>query len=97
MMRIGRILPGELEGNINPEDYGIQVIKEEEPSGEEAAQRISEIYEGAKERSGVADPKLEKYLGELASGQVVHTARRPRRRGLRLRFREVSDSSAGAR
>ena len=90
---IGKVLPGEREGTINPEDYGIQVIKEEEPVGPEIAEDLRKSYEDAKERSGVADPKLEQYIGELAAGRVVSKSEAtPRRRGFKLRLREASPS-----
>jgi hypothetical protein len=88
MVRIERMLPGEAEGNVKPEDYGFGVITVEEPTGEEAAERIGKLYEEAKEQTGVSDPRIEHYLGELATGQ----ARKPRRR-LRGRLTRVEKAA----
>ena len=38
-VRIARTLPGELIGEVNPEDYGFGVIREEPPDEAEAAIR----------------------------------------------------------
>lgn len=87
------MLPGELEGTVNPEDFGFDVIKDEELTGSEAADEMRKFYEGAKERSGVADPLVEQRIGELATqSSGRNEADRPtsrRRRGYRLRLREV--------
>jgi hypothetical protein len=63
--RIEKPLPGELEGDIDPEDYGFDVIKEEPLTKEEEAKRIGVLYAQAKKRTGVVIPKLERYLGVL--------------------------------
>lgn len=62
MIRIERTLPGELEGDIDPEDYGFDVITEEPPSRQERTERVGRLYAQAKERTGVVIPSLEPYL-----------------------------------
>jgi hypothetical protein len=68
MIRIERPLPGEMEGNIDPEDYGFAVIKEEPPSNDEVIERVGRLYAQAKERTGVVIPELEPCLAAV-SGQ----------------------------
>jgi hypothetical protein len=70
MIRFGKLLPGELKGEIDPGDYGFGVIEEPVPDEEEAAQRIGRLYARAKARTGVVIPKLERYLTDAAAGQV---------------------------
>jgi hypothetical protein len=65
MMRIERTLPGELEGDIDPEDYGFEVIKEPPPSGQEIAARVGHLYAQVKERTGMVIDTLEPYLAAL--------------------------------
>jgi hypothetical protein len=62
MIKLAKALPGELEGDIDPEDYGFEVIKEEPPSEEETAERVGRLYAQAKERTGVVIPQLEEFL-----------------------------------
>lgn len=62
-MKFEKVLPGELEGKIDPEDYGFDVIKEEPPNEEEAAKRVGRLYAQAKARTGVVIPSLEMFLG----------------------------------
>jgi hypothetical protein len=63
-IRIERLLPGELEGDVKPEDYGFDLIPGEAPSEAEARQRIRALYSQAKERTGRVIPELEPYLNE---------------------------------
>jgi hypothetical protein len=65
MIRIEKTLPGELEGDIDPEDYGFEVIREEPPDEREAAARVGHLYAQVKERTGRVIPPLEPYLAEL--------------------------------
>jgi hypothetical protein len=66
MIRISRTLPGELEGDINPEDYGFEVIKEDPPDDSEAARRVAQLYAQIQERTGMVIPPIEKYLEDAA-------------------------------
>jgi hypothetical protein len=68
MIKITRILPGELEEDINPEDFGFDVIKIDPPSPAEAAARIRKLYTQVKHRTGVVIPKTEKYLESVGAG-----------------------------
>jgi hypothetical protein len=68
LIHIERTLPGEIEGNIDPEDYGFDVIKEEPPSEEEATERVGRLYAQVKERTGRVIPELEPCLAAV-SGQ----------------------------
>jgi hypothetical protein len=65
MIRIERTLPGELEGDIHPEDYGFEVIKEPPPSRQEVIARVGYLYAQVKERTGMVIDTLEPYLTEL--------------------------------
>lgn len=65
MISIAKLLPGELDGNIDPEAYGFVVIREDPPTDEEAAIRIGIFYAGTKEITGVVIPKLEPYLAHV--------------------------------
>lgn len=65
MIRIEKTLPGELEGDIDPEDYGFEVIREEPPDEQEAAVRVGSLYAQVKERTGLVIPSLEPYLAAL--------------------------------
>jgi hypothetical protein len=67
MIRIARALPGEIEGNLDPEDYGFEVIKEEPPDDEEAAERVGRLYAQVKERTGLMIPELEPCLAAVPS------------------------------
>jgi hypothetical protein len=64
-----KLLPGELEGNVDPEAYGFEVIREDPPSQEEADLRVALFYARTKELTGVVIPKLEPYLEILAAGE----------------------------
>jgi hypothetical protein len=64
-IRIERMQPGELEDDINPEDYGFEVIDVEIPSDEETAKQIGRLYRAAKERTGMVIPELEPYLASV--------------------------------
>ena len=66
MIHIERTLPGEIEGNIDPEDYGFDVIKEEPPSEEEATERVGRLYAQVKERTGRVIPELEPCLAAVS-------------------------------
>jgi len=74
MIRIAKTLPGELIGDVNPEDYGFKVIKEEPPDEAESARRVARLYEQIKERTGITLVATERYLAEAAerspSGKV---------------------------
>jgi hypothetical protein len=65
MIRIEKTLPGELEGDIDPEDYGFEVIREDTPDEEEATVRVGQLYAQVKERTGMIIPPLEPYLTAL--------------------------------
>lgn len=65
MIRIEKTLPGELDGDIDPEDYGFEVIKEEPPDEGEAAVRVGHLYAQVKERTGIVISPLEPYLAAL--------------------------------
>jgi hypothetical protein len=73
MIRIARTLPGELEGKVNPEDYGFEVIKEDPPNETESARRVAHFYAQIKERTGMIIPPIEKYLED--SGEAVGASR----------------------
>lgn len=62
MPRITRFLRGELEGDVDPEDYGFDVVRKDPPDDAEAAARVGALYAQVKERTGVVIPKLEPYL-----------------------------------
>jgi hypothetical protein len=66
MISFGRVLPGEREGKINPEDYGFKVIREAPPTEEEEAAIIGDVYAKTKERTGMVIPELEEFLGTAA-------------------------------
>jgi hypothetical protein len=84
MIKIKRMLPGELEGDVNPEDFGFTVTKSEWTSREESVKTMRRIYEVGKQASGVTDPRIEKYIEDFASGATeVRTP--PRRLKFRLR------------
>ena len=61
---IEKPLPGELEGKVDPEDYGFGVIKDEPQSEDEIAQRVGRFYARLKDRTGLVIPALEPFLGE---------------------------------
>ena len=69
-MRIARALPGEIDGDIDPEDYGFEVIKEEPPDDEEATERVGRLYAQVKERTGLMIPELEPCLAALSPRQA---------------------------
>lgn len=62
MNRIARRLPGELENDLDPREFGFRVVKDELPKGDDADARLAQFYARAKERTGVTIPKLESYL-----------------------------------
>jgi hypothetical protein len=62
MLRIARTLPGELQGRINPKDYGFSAVKHTRPSAHESKERVRRLYYQAKERTGIVIPRLESYL-----------------------------------
>ena len=62
MIKLTRVLPGELEDDIEPESYGFDVIHVEPPSEAEAAARKADLYAQAKRRTGIVIPQLERYL-----------------------------------
>jgi hypothetical protein len=67
VLRLEKTLPGELEGKVNPEDYGFDTIHEEPPNDQEAAERVSRLYEQVKERTGVEIPAIDRYLDEASA------------------------------
>jgi hypothetical protein len=64
-----RVLPGELDDEVNPEDFGFDVIPVEPPGEAETAARISALYAQVKERTGVTVPKIEEYLASVEAHQ----------------------------
>lgn len=64
MLRIAKTLPGELEGNVDPEDYGFEVIREEPPNKHEAARQVARLYAQILDRTGMVIPPFERYLSE---------------------------------
>jgi hypothetical protein len=64
MLRIAKTLPGELEGDVDPEDYGFEVIREEPPDPQESARRVAHLYGQIFQRTGMVIPPLERYLEE---------------------------------
>ena len=71
MIQIGRRLPGELEGEIKPEDYRFDFLNEPLPLAGEVALRIVALYEQAKERTGVAIPKAREICRFCPRGAVL--------------------------
>ena len=67
VLRMDKTLPGELEGKVNPEDYGFDIIHEEPPNDQEAAERVARLYEQVKERTGVEIPVIDRYLDEAGT------------------------------
>jgi methylase of polypeptide subunit release factors len=62
VLRITHALPGELDGTLDPRDYGFDVIREKPISPEEADLRVADLYRRARALSGVDIPKLDPYL-----------------------------------
>lgn len=56
----------ELIGDIDPRDYGFDVIVDEPPSEEEQVERVLEVYVQARDRTGVTSPKMERLLEQRA-------------------------------
>lgn len=71
MVRFSRVLPGELEGRINPQDYGFDVVPSQSPGKAEEEAQIAELYSQVKARTGKEIPKLEPYL-TAASADEEH-------------------------
>jgi hypothetical protein len=71
LVKVTRVLPGELEDDVNPEDFGFDVVPVEPPSEAEAAARISALYTQVKERTGVTIPKIEEYLASVEAEQGI--------------------------
>ena len=69
LLKIERPLPGELEGDIDPGDYGFDVIEDEPLTKDEEAARIGTLYAQAKKRTGIVIPKLERYLSSVETNQ----------------------------
>lgn len=67
MIRISRPLPGELTGDINPEDFGFDVILDEPLTPDEEARIKASLYRDMKERTGTTIPELEPYLQQTES------------------------------
>ena len=77
MIRVARTLPGELDGDINPEDYGFEVIKEEPPDESDAASRVADLYAQIRERTGLIIPPIEKYLEDAAEAEQAEQRQTP--------------------
>ena len=65
-MRIGpiyieKMLPGELDGTLDPRDYGFEVIKDTRPE-EEALRGAAQLYRSTRARTGTEMPKLDHLL-----------------------------------
>jgi len=56
-----------MEGDIDPEDYGFGVIKEEPPTEAEAMERVGRLYAQVKERTGAIIPELEPCLAAVSA------------------------------
>ncbi|WP_328524067.1 hypothetical protein [Kribbella sp. NBC_00359] len=67
MLRISRPLPGEISGQIKPEDFGFEVIEDEPLTPEEEAEIKASLYGDMKERTGTIIPELEPYLGKTTA------------------------------
>lgn len=67
MIRISRPLPGEVTGDINPEDFGFEVFEDEPLTPEQEAEIKASLYRDMKERTGTVIPELERYLGKTAA------------------------------
>jgi len=74
LLPISRLLPGELEGEIDPEDLGFDTIRDDPPDDAEAAVRVAQLYAQTKKRTGVAIPELEPYLKFADTAQSGETA-----------------------
>jgi methylase of polypeptide subunit release factors len=48
MLHFARVLPGELDGTINPADYGFDIIPVEVPASVEADLRVAQLYRQAR-------------------------------------------------
>jgi hypothetical protein len=68
---IEKMFPGELEGDINPEDYGFGVIREEPLTPGQAAELVNALYSQVKERTGLSMPKVEDYIDTLESEEAA--------------------------
>ena len=64
-VRFDRMLPGELEGKVNPETYGFEVIDDELPSPEEQKRRVADLYQLSKEISGIMSPHFEELVDQV--------------------------------
>lgn len=64
MLKLDKLLPGELDDDIDPRDYGFDVIADEPPSEQEQLDGMIELYVQARERTGVTSPKMERLLRE---------------------------------
>ncbi|MFD3403442.1 hypothetical protein ACFWUU_22350 [Kribbella sp. NPDC058693] len=81
MIRISRPLPGELTGDINPEDFGFDVIPDDPLTPEEEARIKASLYRDMKERTGTTIPELERYLDEADPGDAESTETEPSENG----------------
>lgn len=75
MIYVDRFLPGELEGNVDPTQFGFDVVEVGSPTDEEEATRVRRFYISAKKRTGVVIPTLERYL-RSGAGRRRWTLRR---------------------
>lgn len=67
-IRLRRPLPGEIEGRVDPERYGFEVIKDEPQSEEDALEDVRELYEAAKARTGRRVQRIEEFLEITEAG-----------------------------
>jgi hypothetical protein len=66
MSRFAKTLPGELTDEVNPKDFGFDVIREEPLSEEQMTRLVKQLYLQTKERTGMVSPPIERYLEEAA-------------------------------
>jgi methylase of polypeptide subunit release factors len=58
---IGRVLPGELDGTLDPRDYGFEVIRDETPL-EDRLVGAAALYQQVLHRTGTESPRLDELL-----------------------------------
>lgn len=69
MIRIGKTLPGELDGTLRPEDYGFEVIHEEPPGLWESDERVASLYRQVLDRTGTPIHVFDDVLERVAIRQ----------------------------
>jgi hypothetical protein len=67
MNRFARTLPGELINDVDPEEFGFDVIREQPLSEQELAGLVEQLYMQTKERNGMVSPPIERYLAAAAA------------------------------